>query len=231
MKRFCALFLILLLLTGCKGRTVIKSEDFKLSNTEFSYYYWSEFNYNKEALQNEVDVSKPLDEQMYDETNTWQDYLTDYVLNSVEETMSLVFAAWDEGFEMPAEYEETRDDVMVNFADAAMGMGYKNVSAYLKDLYGRGADEDSFRQYLYCSHLAAAYADELYRRSEPTEEEALAFMEKNPAAYIEGGAEQAKEDLHAENYNNAILEVINAYDFTVSRENIRITAPEGLYEK
>lgn len=231
MKRSLALvFVLLLVLSGCQGKTVMKSEDFKLSNTEFSYYYWTEYFYSEEALKEQADLTKPLDEQMYDETTTWQDHLTDQIIDQVEETMCLVFAAHDAGFEMPAEYEETLDDVMVNFIDSAMGMGFKNTSAYLKSLYGKGADEDSFRQYLYCTHLAAAYAEELYKTTAPTEEEALAYMEKNPAAYQESGLEQAVEDLHAENYNNAILTAINAYTITVSRENIRITAPEGLYE-
>lgn len=234
MKRITALFLLLLLvLTGCQGKTVIKSEDFRLSNTEFSYYYWSEFFYYQdvyqEYLQDTVDLSKPLDTQMYDETQTWQDFMTERTITMVEETMSLVFSAWDEGYEMTQEYEDALDDVIVNFTDAAMGQEYKNVDAYLQASYGKGADEDSFRQYLYCTHLASSYADELYTRSAPTEEQAQAYYDRNPGAYEEGGLEQATEDLHSENYNNAILEVLNTYTFTVNRDNIRITAPEGLY--
>lgn len=233
MKRIAALFLMLLLvLTGCQGKTVIKSEDFKLSNTEFAYYYWSEFFYTRESTGTfmDADFDKPLDTQMYDETQTWQDYMIDHTITMVEETMSLVFAAWDEGYEMTEDYEEALDDVMVNFADAAMGQSYKNVDAYLQASYGKGADEDSFRQYLYCTHLASSYADELYERCVPSEADAQAYYDANPAAYADGGVEQAKKDLHSENYNNAILEVINAYTFTVDRENIRITAPQGLYE-
>lgn len=231
MKKVTALLLMmLLLLTGCKGKTVMKSEDFKLSNAEFAYYYWTEINSGKDALQESVDLSKPLDEQMYDETRTWQDYLTDHVLEQVKETMALVFAAQDDGFELPKDYEESLDDVIVNFTDAAMGGGYKNLSAYLKEIYGKGAKEDSFRQYLYYTHMAAAYADTLYARSEPTEEEALAYMEKNPGAYADSGIEQALQNLHSEDYNNAIMTAINGCTFTTHRENIRITAPKGLDE-
>ena len=226
MKRFFALFLALLVLSGCKGRTVMKSEDFKLSNTDLAYHYWTEVNSGKEALQDLVDLSVSLDAQMYDETRTWQDYLTDHVLEMVEETMSLVFAAQEEGFELPTEYEDLLDDVIVNFTDAAMGLGYKNVSAYLKDIYGRGAEEESFREYLYNVHLASAYADELSYRSEPTEEQVLAYMDRHPV-YGEDDMEQARQDLHSENYNNAVLTIINSYPFTVDRDNIRITAPKG----
>ena len=233
MKKLTALLLMLLVLSGCQSKAVMKSTDFTLSNTEFAYYYWSEFFYTKESTGTfmDVDFEKPLDTQMYDENQTWQDYMVDHTITLVEETMSLVFAAWDEGYEMTAEYEEAFDDVMVNFADAAMAQEYKNMDAYLQASYGRGAEEDSFRQYLYCTHLASSYADELYARSVPTEEEAQAYYDANPAAYEEGGLEQAMEDLRTENYNNAILKALNAYTFTVSRENIRITAPEGLYEK
>lgn len=219
------------LLTGCSGKTVMKYEDFKLTNTDFSYYYWSEFFYYKSVYENyeqNVDFEKPLDEQMYDEDTTWQEFMKDRTITMVEETMSLVFAAQDAGHEMSQEYADELDDVIVNFTDAAMGQEYKNVEAYLKDSYGNGAKEDTFRQYLYCTHLASSYADVLYEQSAPTEEEVQAVMEREPD--YEGGAEQAAKDLHSENYNNAILEVINAYDFTVNEENIRITAPKGLYE-
>jgi len=232
-KRIAVLLLcLLLLLSGCKGKTVMKSEDFKLSNTEFSYYYWSEFFYYKEVYDGleELDFETPMDQQMYDETTTWQDHMIERTITMVEETMSLVFAAWDEGYEMTQEYEEALDDVIVNFTDAAMGQEYKNVDAYLQASYGKGADEDSFRQYLYCTHLASSYADEIYARSEPSEEEVQQYYEKNAPLYEEGGLEQAATDLHSENYNNAILQIINAGSFTVDRENIRITAPEGLYE-
>lgn len=233
MKRIMALVLLLLVLTGCSGATVLRSDGFRLSNTEFAYYYWSEFFYYREIYEDyaeTLDMSKPLDEQMYDETRTWQDYMIDRSVSMVEETMSLVFAAEEAGFEMTEEYEDAYDDVMVNFADAAMGQGYKNVSAYLKDSYGKGAEEESFREYLRDTHLASAYADELYAQSAPTEEEAQAYYDRNPAAYEEGGVEQAAEALHSENYNNAIMEVLNTYTFTVDRDKIRITAPKGLYE-
>ena len=231
-KRILPLMLCLAaLLSGCSGKTVMRCEDFKLTNTDFSYYYWSEFFYYKgvyEDYESNVDFEKPLDEQMYDETTTWQEFMKDRTINMVEETMSLVFAAQDAGHEMSQEYADELDDVIVNFTDAAMGQEYKNVDAYLKASYGKGAKEDTFRQYLYCTHLASSYADVLYEQSVPTEEEVQAVMEREPD--YEGGAEQAAKDLHGENYNNAILNVINAYDFIVNEENIRITAPKGLYE-
>ena len=231
MKRFAALlFVLLLVLTGCQGKTVMEGDGAKISNMEFAYHFWTEINSSKEALQEQVDMSKPLDEQMYDETTTWQDYLIDQVLAQVERTMCLVTVAEEVGFGLPAEYEDSLDDVMVNFADAAMGLGYKNVSAYLKDLYGRGADEESFRAYLYNTHLATAYAENLYNTTVPTEEEVLAYMEKAPAVYGEDGMEHALRDLHSEDYNNAIMTAINGCTFTTHRENIRITAPKGLDE-
>lgn len=229
-----ACLLLCVLLCGCKGGTVIKSDDFKLSNTEFSYYYWSEFFYLRQMSDGKADFdfALPLDEQVYDEETglTWQDHMIDQAVVAVEETMSLAFAAEDAGFALPQEYADAYDDVMVNFTDAAMAQEYKNVDAYLQASYGKGADKESFEQYLYYTHLASAYADELYASSAPSDEQAQQYYEENADYYGADGLEQARKDLHTETYNNAFLEAIAPYSFTVNSDKIRIIAPEGLYE-
>lgn len=232
MKRFAVLFLMLtLLLSGCG--TVMKADGYKLSNTEFSYYYWSEYFYFAEVYgqyQENLDTTKPLDEQMYDDTTTWQDYMVEQTITAVEETMALVFAAEEAGFQLPQDYQDAYDDVMVNFIDAAMAQGYKNVDAYLQASYGKGADRESFEAYLFNTHLASAYADKLYEDSVPTEEEAQDYFQENASLYEEGGLDAAMQDLHSERYNNAFREATADCSFTIDRDNIRITAPQGLYK-
>ena len=50
MKRFAALlFVLLLVLTGCQGKTVMEGDGAKISNMEFAYHYWTEINSSKEA--------------------------------------------------------------------------------------------------------------------------------------------------------------------------------------
>ena len=228
MKRIPVLFLLLSVLTGCAGTTVLQSEDFTLSNTEFSYYYWSEFFYVQGVYGSfaDADFNQPLDKQMYDETRSWQDYLTDQTLTMVKETMSLVFAAQDAGHELSEEYEKSFETVMADFTADATEKGYKTMDAYLKDSYGRDATEESFRQYLYCTHLAASYDDALYAACAPTEEEAKAYLEQSSEADLA----QATENLHMQTYKNAQAEIFKTYSFAVNREKIRITAPKGLYD-
>ena len=212
----------------------MEAEDFKLSNTEFSYYYWSEYFYFVEVygeyVSDTLDTSLPLDEQMYDEENTWQDYMIDQTITAVEETMALVFAAEQAGFTLPQDYRDAYDEVIVNFTDAAMAQEYKNVDAYLKASYGKGASMESFESYLYDTHIASAYADALYEKSIPSEDEVQAYFDAHAADYEEAGLDGARQDLHSERYNNAFREAVEPYTFTANRDNIRITAPEGLYK-
>ncbi|MBP3634389.1 MAG: hypothetical protein J6J43_07435 [Oscillospiraceae bacterium] len=235
MRRIFPLFLIFLLIfSGCGGRVVMEYGDEKISATEFSYYYWSEFFYFREVYEEytkeTVDLSKPLDGQMYDDNTTWQEHMVEQTITMIEETKALAMAAKEADFVLPEEYEDAYDDVIVNFTDAAMAQEYKNVDAYLQASYGKGADKESFEAYLYDTHLASAYADELYAQADPTDEEVQAYYDAHMADYDENGMEQARQDLHTENYNNAILQIINEVTFTVHHDNIRITAPKGLYE-
>lgn len=211
---------------------VMECGDFRLTNRDFSYHYWTEVMYSKGAYEDylEVDFTKPLSEQPYDDTKSWEDHMIDQTLEMIQETMALAMEAEKEGFTMPQDYIDAYDDVIVNFQDAAMGQEYENVDAYLQSSYGDDADLESFETYLTYTHLASAYADELYARSVPTEEDVQGYYEENADYYGADGLEQARDDLYRDNYNNAIRRVTSSYSFVTYRENISLTAPEGLYE-
>lgn len=211
---------------------VMEYEDFRLTNRDFAYYYWTEVMYSKGAYEDylEVDFTKPLNEQAYSDTQTWEDHMIDQTLEMIRETMALALEAEKAGFELPQDYQEAYDDVITNFYDAAMGQEYENIDAYLQASYGEDADLESFEQYLLYTHIASAYADELYLLSKPTEEEVQAFFADKLDYYGQDGLEQAGDDLYRDRYNNTIRQVTASYSFTTYEENISLTAPDGLYE-
>lgn len=234
MKRFFALAAVFLLLMGCKADgSVMECGDLSLSNTEFAYYYWSEFFYYKDVYgeyNSDVDLEKPLDQQMYDEDTTWQDHFIDQVLPMVEETTAMYLAAEAADFELPQDYADALEDIITNFEDAARVQEYKDLNAYLQSSYGKKANERTFRKYLTATHISSAYADHLYETTRPADAAVEAYFAEHADLYGEDGMEQARRDLHSELYNNAFLAAIAPYPCTVNRENIRITAPEGLYK-
>jgi len=223
---------------------VMTCGDFSLSNTELSYYYWSEYFYFSEAygdyLADTVDFSQPLEDQPYDASRSWQDFLLEETLTTVRDTMSMFFQAEQTGFELPEDYLGTYRQVLVNFAAAAQEGGYADLEAYLRASYGRQADRESFERYLYHSHLAAAYSDRLLEDCRPSDEECRAYFADREAEYTElygadpddesSWLEQVRQDLQTEAYQNAFLTICSGYTFLVNEDAVKLTPPEGLYD-
>jgi len=233
-----------LLLNPQASGPVLTCGDYELGQTELAYYYWSEFFYFSEAygdfLAGTVDFSKPLKNQPYDESRSWEDFLLEETLNTVRDTMAMVFEAQAQGFVMPPEYEGTYQQVLVNFAGAATEGGYADLDAYLQASYGEDADRDSFESYLHQTHLAAAYADRLLEEALPTDEEARAYFAERKEEYTglydidpddeATWLEQVRSDLQQETYQNAVLTIRSKYSFLVNTDHAVLTPPKGLYE-
>lgn len=222
---------------------VVVFQDRELTNTELGYYYWSEFFYFSEAygeyLGDAVDFSQPLEDQPYDDTRSWQDYLLEETLSTLRDNLAMVAEAESQGFTLPDEYDNTYQQVLVNFASAAQSGGYEDLQAYLRASYGTGATEESFRAYLHDAHLAAAYADEIFEQCLPTDETCREYFLQHQAeyeTYYDAVAEdettwleQVREDLQTEAYQNEIRSIRSAYSCQVNYDAIVLTPPEGLY--
>ena len=237
-----ALITVGFLLPG-NSKPVMTCGDFELDNTELAYYYWSEFFYFSEAygefLGDSVDFSKPLAGQSYDQDRSWEDYLLEETLNTVRDTMVMVFEAEETGFTLPAEYDGMLQQVLLNFSVAAQESGHETLEAYLRASYGKKADRDSFETYLYQTHLAAAYADQLLADCMPDDDAVREYFAKRQAEYVEyydadpddesTWLEQAGADLQQETYHNAFLQLRSRYTFLVNADNAVLKPPSGLY--
>lgn len=186
----CAAALLLFgVLSACRSRSgpVVTCGEFQLSNTELGYYYWSEYFYFAgaygEYLDGVVDLTQPLDQQAYSDSQTWQDLILEEALGVVRDTMSMVFRAQETGFTLPEDYAQTYEAVLDGFAEAAEAGGYDTVDAYLQASYGAEASLESFSEYLYNAHLAAAYSDALLASISPTEQETAAYFDLHAAEY------------------------------------------------
>ncbi len=168
---------------------VVRCGDLTLDNTQLAYFYWSEYFYFAGAygdyLEGVVDFSKPLSQQAYSESQSWQDYLLEETLATIQETLAMVFAAQAADFTLPEDMQQELETVVENFRTAATEGGYEDLDGYLRASYGAGAEEASFRTYLTWSYLASAYADRLFETIAPTEEEILDYYEGHAGEYLE----------------------------------------------
>ena len=104
-----------------------------------------------------LDISKPLDEQPYDEDSTWADYFLEVALDRVKADYTMYDLAKAENFQLTEEQAANVDSRIANNAFYALYAGYSNVQDYLRAVYGSGANEESFREYVEVSNLANSY--------------------------------------------------------------------------
>ena len=104
-----------------------------------------------------LDVTKPLDEQIYEGDQTWADYFLEVALDRVKADFTMYDLAMAENFQLTDEQAANVDTRISNNAFYALYGGYSNVKDYLRAVYGSGASEESFREYVEISNLANAY--------------------------------------------------------------------------
>ena len=210
---------------------VMTAGDTVIDNTMFSYFFWSEVNsrYAEGSEQVGPNFDLTLDVQMYDDTTTWEEYLIGDITPGVQEQIALYKAAQAEGFSMPAEYQQQYDETLENFRLIASDMKYEDLDAYLVDTFGPNASEKTFQQYLQYAFTADAYANELFQRTEPTQEQVLEYYEMWQAQYEDGDPGTAGSDLHKDEFYNSIERAKAENPVEVYEENIVIAKPHGAH--
>ena len=168
-----------------KKTTALTIGTHELNNAELNYYYMDAVNnfygnYGSYAAMFGLDPSKPLNEQVSDETTgkTWADDFLDTAKNSARSVYALSDAAAAAGFALPEEEQTALDTAISNMEGYAVLYGYPSAKDYLKAVYGKGADMESYRAYLERNALAQAYQNH-YAESLTYSDEDLRAAEKD----------------------------------------------------
>ena len=138
-----------------------------ITTAELNYYYIDYINnfcsnYSS-YLAYIMDTTAPLDQQQYSETQTWADYFLSEAVLSAASNYTLADAAKAAGHTLTAE-EETSIESSLQTATfyAIYSYGFSDLTSYLKGMYGNGATEESYREYLTMSALASSYYNAKY---------------------------------------------------------------------
>ncbi len=135
----------------------------KLSNAQLNYFYVdavSQFvdTYGSYASLFGLDVTKPLDEQVTNaETGaTWADDFAATALENAKATYALVNAAKAAGYELSDAEKATIESTISTLELYAAANGV-STDAYIRNFYGPGASEESYREYCELNSLAQSY--------------------------------------------------------------------------
>ena len=138
----------------------------EISAAELNHYYVDSVNnfmngeYGQYAALLGLDVTKPLDEQFYneEENQTWADYFIENAAASAQNMYAIYNAARADGKTLSAESQATIDSTVNNFAMYAPLSGFASTDAYIAAMYGEGCNEETFRHYAEVQMLASEYA-------------------------------------------------------------------------
>ncbi len=162
-----------------------------LDSATFSYYYWSSYtsflNYYGSEAQDMVDLYTPLDQQMYSEELTWQDYFIDNALMAFRQYSALNDLAAADGFEL----SQTAQDALANAEEELLGtaeaMGFETVEEYLQANYGTGATLENYLAYVRDSFVVQEYTKVLQDSFSYTDEEVEAYFDEHEDDYAANG--------------------------------------------
>ena len=143
--------------------TSVKVGDHKLTATELNYFYIDAINqYCNEYssyLNYLLDVTAPLSDQVIDKTTgkTWADNFVEMAMNQAKNTYALYDIAKSKGYELPADEAKAMQDLYDSMDDYAENKGYRNASKYLQSIYGKSANEKSYKKYYEVTTIASSY--------------------------------------------------------------------------
>ena len=172
--------------TYYRQKTAVQIGSHDISVASFNYYYRNAYQNTYNAIQETygeyasllIDSSKPLDEQQYSDTQTWQDYLTDTTLANLEEIYAFYDAATAAGFTLDDDAKAEIEDIVASVASAAKQANYK-LDNYLAAVYGKGVNEKLYRELLTVVTIATEYSADINEGFTFTDEETAAYYEEN----------------------------------------------------
>lgn len=162
-----------------------KVGDQEITQVEFDYYY--NFGFINFVNQNSyllsylgLDTTVALDQQMYGEYTTWDDYFQQTAINNIMQTKALVAEGKAKGFEHDTTAEVETHIQMLEESATSAGTTLKN---YISTTFGKYATVKRLTPILEESYYAAAYYEHVSASQEVTEDEITEYYNENKDSY------------------------------------------------
>ena len=166
------------------GTTAVQVGNSSYSAAEVGCYYQMALNtvYNEyyssygDAASYFLDLSTPMSEQAYDDTQSWAEYLTGVAIDNITQVTALYDAAIANGYVLTEEDQAAIDSSIETMEMTALTYGYQNLNTFLAENYGgKGMNEKLYRKILEKTTVAYAYATEISESFSYTDDELKAY--------------------------------------------------------
>ncbi len=159
----------------------------KISVAEYNYYYVNTVNTTLSNYQQMgysvsdlgLDTSKPYNKQTYSSgTGTWDDQFKSQTNTTLQTVFAYYLEAKEVGYELT---QEDRDSVEEELNDLETYCSQNSItlSSYLRDVYGKGIDKNTIREYMLRGKLSESYQNHLAEQHTYTDEELQAYYDEH----------------------------------------------------
>ena len=182
--------------------------DAELTNSRLSYYYWQQYYnfmsmYGSYASMMGLDTTKPLSEQMYDDTHTWEDFFLQSAVRTFWQTEAINAAAEEAGYVLDSETEDYLASLTDTMTQEAESGEYASVDEYIQAAYGPHSTMDSYTAFAREMMTASGYLSTVYGSIELTDDEISAYFDENAAQYAASNI--AKDDPNMVNVRHILI--------------------------
>ncbi|MBQ4642716.1 MAG: peptidylprolyl isomerase [Oscillospiraceae bacterium] len=139
------------------------------------YYTYSSYGIDVSTI---IDISKPLEEQMVDETKTWHEYVLDYTVNTLKSVTGVYEEAIANGFVLPEEYQTDLDSFSQQLEEIA-AKNSMTKEEYIENSYGKGVTEETVRKMTEIQIYCNAYIQDYQGKVTVSDEDIQAYYEAN----------------------------------------------------
>ncbi len=185
----------------------------KYSVTDFNYYYQNLYQQYYSSLSGSGELAsamlpeqgQSLKSQIYDEETgeTWADFFKEMTLEQMKEDNKILVEALAADYELTEEDNATIEEELESIRAMAYNYGYPDLDGYLKAAYGKGMDEDAFREALERAHVVVSYSNYVNDSFTYTADELESFYTEN----------QDKMDTFTYRYFHISIEDVNKSDY------------------
>lgn len=159
--------------------------DRTLTNGELQVYYWMQvynfLEYYGSSV--EIDITKPLAEQMMSDTTSWEQYLLNLSLATWNRYQALCVEAEKAGYALPDDIQEVLSKTAENLETAAKENGFESAEAMIQADMGPGSSLEDYINYMTDYYQGVYFFDGIYNQMDPSEEEISAFFDEHAADF------------------------------------------------
>lgn len=174
-------------LKGNRDAVVATMGDTKLTNSQFTIYYWNAVydflsQYGSYASYVGLDIAQPLDKQtctMFETPMTWQQAFVMQGINAWKTYQSIANEAKKAGFTMPEIYKEALEGLKKSMEESAVQNKFESVEAMLEADYGPGCTYDDYYSYMQTYYYGYSYYEHLKETIEIPEADIQKFFTDN----------------------------------------------------